>query len=246
MALGDHVLLQLPPFGRQQRLVFVGLGFLLGAATLLTVLLSLTRYGAHPQCRLASAREVLQVPAGPLGSCCRRARCETSKYPWCPFSPPRHAGSFSADNLRPLGSSSGSPSLPVVRLQTRRVHRPATAAACSTGCHPPLPSAICSMVSAVQTQPLPPFPHKLPSPLTSLQLPWAPLLTAEEVQQGTTYYGGGARLRAVAAKLLAGQAIKVFTLGGSVTYGHGVEDLTLSYPSRFFQFINASFPHRCA
>ena len=80
MALGDHVLL-LHPCSPQQRVGFVGLGFLLGAATLLTVLLSLTRYGARPQCRPANASlEVLRVPAGPLGSCCRRARCETSKH----------------------------------------------------------------------------------------------------------------------------------------------------------------------
>ena len=83
------------------------------------------------------------------------------------------------------------------------------------------------------------------NPTISLQLPWAPILTPEEVQQGTTFYGGGARLRRMAAKLRAGRPVKVVTLGGSVTYGHGVEDLSLSYPSRFFQFINASFPHRC-
>jgi palmitoyltransferase len=88
-------------------------------------------------------------------------------------------------------------------------------------------------------------PSQFATPQIHLQLPWAPILTPEEVQQGTTFYGGGARLRRVAAKLLAGQPVKVVTLGGSVTYGHGVEDLSLSYPSRFFQFIKASFPHRC-
>lgn len=79
-----------------------------------------------------------------------------------------------------------------------------------------------------------------------LQLPWVPLLSEEERLRGMSYYGGGARLRAVAAKLAAGQHIKAVTLGGSVTYGHGVDDLRLSYPALLFSFINASWPHRRA
>lgn len=75
-------------------------------------------------------------------------------------------------------------------------------------------------------------------------LPWESLLTAGEVQRGISYYGGGARLRRVAQKLLDRKPIKVFTLGGSVTYGHGVEDAAQSYPSLFFRFINETFPHR--
>ena len=43
------------------------------------------------------------------------------------------------------------------------------------------------------------------------ELPWEPLLTNEEVQTAQGYYGSGARLRRVAAKLLAGQPI---TVGG--------------------------------
>lgn len=82
--------------------------------------------------------------------------------------------------------------------------------------------------------------------LACLQFPWKRLLSDEEVQQGIAHYGGGSRLRRVAQKLLAGQPVKVYTLGGSVTFGHGVDDPRLSYPSLFFQFINASFPHRRA
>lgn len=78
------------------------------------------------------------------------------------------------------------------------------------------------------------------------QLPWRPLFSEEELQRGMTHYGGGERLRRVAAKLAAGQPIKAVTLGGSVTFGHGVGDPALSYPSLFFRFINGTFPHRCA
>ena len=41
------------------------------------------------------------------------------------------------------------------------------------------------------------------------RLPWEPLLTAEEVQRALGYYGSGHSMRRVAAKLLAGQPIKV-------------------------------------
>jgi hypothetical protein len=88
---------------------------------------------------------------------------------------------------------------------------------------------------------LPP-PHP---PQERLRLPWPPLFSEEEVQRGTAYYGSGARLRRVAAKLLNGQPITVVTLGGSVTSGSGVPTPQQNYASRFFQFINSSFPHRC-
>lgn len=74
---------------------------------------------------------------------------------------------------------------------------------------------------------------------------WTPLLTAEEQARGVTYYGSGDSLHRVAGKLLAGQPVTAVTLGGSVTYGHGVEDASQAYPALFFAFINASFPHRC-
>ena len=40
-------------------------------------------------------------------------------------------------------------------------------------------------------------------------MPWEPLLTKDELQRGIGYYGSGARIRRVAAKLLAGKPIKV-------------------------------------
>eukprot|EP00887_Chlorella_sp_A99_P000276 scaffold13.g276.t1 len=74
-------------------------------------------------------------------------------------------------------------------------------------------------------------------------LPWAQLLSEEEVQRAQGYYGSGRRMRAVAAKLLAGRPIKAYTLGGSVTRGLGASAPNASYPARFFQFVNSSFPH---
>jgi lysophospholipase L1-like esterase len=76
------------------------------------------------------------------------------------------------------------------------------------------------------------------------RLPWEPLLTDEEVQRAQGYYGSGHSMRRVAAKLLAGQPIKVATLGGSVTRGTGASRPAHTYASRFFQLLNASFPHR--
>ena len=86
-----------------------------------------------------------------------------------------------------------------------------------------------------QLQPL----HALPP------LPWPPRLAQHEVERGISYYGSGDRLRAVAAKLLAGQPIKAFTMGGSVTAGTGASDQRFCYASRFFEFLNTTFPQRC-
>lgn len=117
--------------------------------------------------------------------------------------------------------------------------------------------------------------------LAALRLPWQPRLSRQEAQRGLAYYGSGERLRAVAAKLLAGQPIKVrverraparachvagcsgpracspknkcpapppaaqaYALGGSTTSGKGASVPWLSFPGRFFEFLNASFPHR--
>ena len=77
-------------------------------------------------------------------------------------------------------------------------------------------------------------------------LPWEPLLTAAQLRRGLSFYGSGARIERVAAKLLAGQPITAVTLGASVTRGHGASSMESGYPSRFFDFLNASFPHRCA
>lgn len=80
----------------------------------------------------------------------------------------------------------------------------------------------------------------------SLRMPWAPLLTAEEVKRGLAYYGSGQRMEALAAKLMAGRPIKIFTLGGSVTKGQGASSPEAAYPSRLFEFLNANFPHKWA
>ncbi|KAL4421917.1 hypothetical protein ABPG77_005201 [Micractinium sp. CCAP 211/92] len=85
-------------------------------------------------------------------------------------------------------------------------------------------------------------PPALPGP--DLHVPWTPMLTEQDVARGLAYWGSGRRLQAVAAKLLAGKPIKVVTLGGAVAQGRGTSDAAAtSYPSRLFQFINASFPH---
>jgi hypothetical protein len=75
-------------------------------------------------------------------------------------------------------------------------------------------------------------------------LPWAPLLTDEDVQRAQGYYGSGTAMRKVASKLLTGEPIQVYTLGGSVTRGLGASAPSRNYANRFFQLINASFPHR--
>lgn len=85
-----------------------------------------------------------------------------------------------------------------------------------------------------------------PGAQVPLPLPWRALTTAEEQQRGITYYGSGDRLRKVASKLLAGQPIKVATLGGSVTVAGFLHRQGRSYAALFFRFINESFPHRQA
>lgn len=77
-----------------------------------------------------------------------------------------------------------------------------------------------------------------------LRLPWQPLLRQQDVQRGLSYYGTGSRMRRLATKLLAGRPIKAYTLGGSVTAGQGASRPAANFVSRFFQFINATFPHR--
>jgi len=54
------------------------------------------------------------------------------------------------------------------------------------------------------------------------RLPWSPMLTEAEARRGVTYAGSGTALRRLAAKLLAGQAVKLVTIGGSVTQGGGM------------------------
>lgn len=113
-----------------------------------------------------------------------------------------------------------------------------TPAARHTAGHPPLPLLPLAPVWCRKPA-LPPS-----RALLQLGLPWEPLLTDEEVQRAEAYYGTGARMRRVAAKLLAGQPVQVFTLGGSVTRGLGATRPDHNYANRFFQLINATFPHR--
>ncbi len=86
----------------------------------------------------------------------------------------------------------------------------------------------------------------LPLPQRRLELPWKPLLTPEEQRRGISYYGSGRALHRVATKLLAGQPIKAYALGGSITGGGGSSNYNkTAYVPRFFQFIRHNFPNRC-
>ena len=77
-------------------------------------------------------------------------------------------------------------------------------------------------------------------------LPWEPLLPPSLLRRGLSFYGSGRNIERVAAKLLAGRPITALTLGGSVTRGSGASNISEAYPSKFFQFINATFPNRSA
>lgn len=60
-----------------------------------------------------------------------------------------------------------------------------------------------------------------------------------------SYLGGGARMRALACKLMGGGPAKVVFLGGSITAGRGAGDeAVLSYVPRFAAYLNATFPNR--
>lgn len=74
--------------------------------------------------------------------------------------------------------------------------------------------------------------------------PWQPLLRPAELQRGLAFYGSGARIQRVAARLLAGEPIKAFTIGGSVTRGAGASSPDTTFAERFFAFLNSTFPHR--
>lgn len=79
-------------------------------------------------------------------------------------------------------------------------------------------------------------------PLQPLQVPWQPLLTEAEIRRGA-YFGSLSQMRAVADKLLAGQPIRVVMLGGSVTNSAAYAAQGLSYATRFFSFINTTWPN---
>lgn len=89
---------------------------------------------------------------------------------------------------------------------------------------------------------LPPPPPLPPPPLP---LPWPAVLRERQLKRGMGFYGSGARVERLVARLQAGQPIVAATLGGSVSWGAGASNRTAtSYPARFFQFLNATFPHR--
>lgn len=77
-------------------------------------------------------------------------------------------------------------------------------------------------------------------------LPWKPALSPVQLRRGLCYYGGGRRIERVAAALMAGQPITAVTVGASVTRGAGASSEEFAYPAMFFDYLNASFPHRWA
>lgn len=68
-----------------------------------------------------------------------------------------------------------------------------------------------------------------------------PLLPPDALRRGLSYVGGGERLAALSRKLLAGEAVSVVTLGGSVTQGVGAPG-GRSYSHRLFEWVNTTFP----
>ncbi|PSC75343.1 hypothetical protein C2E20_1137 [Micractinium conductrix] len=76
-------------------------------------------------------------------------------------------------------------------------------------------------------------------------LPWACVLMPKQLRRGLSYYGSGARIERLAARLLSGEAITAVTIGGSVTLGRGASDeAATSYAALFFRYLNETFPHR--
>lgn len=76
------------------------------------------------------------------------------------------------------------------------------------------------------------------------RLPWRAWLRQAEARRGVTYYGSGAALRRLAAKLLTGQPVSIVAIGGSVTFFGGPDPSGQSYVAHLFQYINSTFPHR--
>eukprot|EP00887_Chlorella_sp_A99_P006691 scaffold3.g6691.t1 len=82
--------------------------------------------------------------------------------------------------------------------------------------------------------------QQLPLPL---QPPWPPVLPPEAMRRGLGTLGSGDRLLRLAARLRAGQPLRVATLGGSVTRGAGAtSQLNSSYPPQLERLLNACFP----
>ena len=87
-------------------------------------------------------------------------------------------------------------------------------------------------------------PCRCPQRALSFPPGWQPLLTREEQRRGISYWGSGGGMQRLAGKLLAGQPVKVLSLGGSVTSGGGSSNSArMGYVPRFFDFLRHNFPH---
>lgn len=108
-----------------------------------------------------------------------------------------------------------------------------------------MPSLLLNPTSHLPTQPSASSASTVAQRTLSFPPEWQPLLTREERLRGISYWGSGGRLQRVAQKLLAGQPVKVFTLGGSVTSGGGSSSSTrLGYVPKFFEFLQHNFPNK--
>lgn len=87
----------------------------------------------------------------------------------------------------------------------------------------------------------PPPPPPVQSEVAARLARHQPLLPPDALRRGLSYVGGGERLAALARKLLAGEAVSVVTLGGSVTQGIGAPN-GRSYSHRLFEWVNTTFP----
>ncbi|KII91558.1 hypothetical protein PLICRDRAFT_38335 [Plicaturopsis crispa FD-325 SS-3] len=69
---------------------------------------------------------------------------------------------------------------------------------------------------------------------------------ARALLQSRLHLGSGERVQRVIRKALAGEAVTISVLGGSVSACHGAASTALSppcYPTRFFDWFTALFPH---
>lgn len=117
-------------------------------------------------------------------------------------------------------------------------------------CAHPTPPALCPHRATIAgCQPLgklrPPLqPQQLPhSGRRAPPLPWPPLLSPSQLRRGLGYYGSGERVERVAAALQAGRPITAVVVGGSISKGAGSSRPDRAFPARFFEYLNASWPH---
>ncbi|KAL4443895.1 hypothetical protein ABPG75_011632 [Micractinium tetrahymenae] len=66
-------------------------------------------------------------------------------------------------------------------------------------------------------------------------------LSPADLARGLAFHGSGARARAAAARLLAGQPLHVAVAGGSVAWGQGAPG-GAHFGRRFFDWVNATWP----